>query len=458
MTSTLIASEDDDFSGQRGTGGAGGTGGLLWGNGGTGGFGGTGGAGGAGGNALLFGNGGTGGQGGTFTVSPDTAGGRGGVGGTGGLLWGNGGDGGIGGPYASGGAGGNAQWFGDGGTGGMGGALGNGGVGGNGGLLIGDGGGGGTGGVVSGIGGSGGPGSGQLWGHSGATGADGGPATVTLTMHGTRPTLQVSVNGGPTVQATVDTGSDALLFAPQAVNLNSLGTPLAEGLTYNFGVPGDQTVVTYNLYGASLNFGHGMLTQTMAVGVISSEVHNGRPVAPETLIGVGANARSGVPFATTAVQDLPTQLNQGLLINEPRGYFQFASTNPLPSFANVPGSPITSNLQVQVNNSDLQSAPGAFIDTGGVAGRVPSNLLPDPLNQLAPGTPLPAGTKIIVEAVNGGQATVLYEQVTGTGSAAPIVTSANAGFNTGNYIFEQMPIYLSYNPTGTGTTYFDSLS
>lgn len=439
------------------SGGIGGTGGLLWGNGGTGGFGGPTGIGGAGGNALFLGTGGAGGQGGTFTTT--ASGGVGGTGGNGGLLWGNGGTGGIGGPYGNGGTGGSAQWFGDGGAGGMGGALGNGGVGGNGGHLVGNGGTGGTGGVVSGVGGTGGLGSGQWLGHAGATGAAGGPAAVSLTMHGSRPTLAVSVNGGPTSQATVDTGSSALLFAPKDVNLNSLGAPIAKDLTLDFGAPGDETVVTYTTYQASVNFGHGVLTSPMTVGVISSEVHNGTPLAPETLVGVGANTLSA-PFTTTAVQQLPTQLDQGILINEPRDYFQFANANPLSSFANVSGAPKTDNLLVQINDGSLQSTTGAFVDTGGHAGAVPSNLLPDPLNQLAPGTRLPEGTKIIVEAVNGGNATVLYTQVAGPGTAAPYATSAvgsGGQFNTGATPFLQMPIYLSYNPTG-GTMYFDNPS
>lgn len=443
------------MGGLAAAGGAGGTGGLLWGHGGTGGLGGWTGIGGAGGNAVLFGDGGTGGQGGTFMVNAGVtiAGGTGGTGGTGGLLWGNGGAGGIGGPYATGGRGGSALWFGDGGTGGMGGAFANGGFGGDGGHLIGNGGAGGTGGVVSGIGGFGGSG-GQWLGHSGATGADGGAAAVQLTMHGTRPTVQVSVDGAPFVRATVDTGSNALFFAPQDVDLAALGTPIQTGLIYNFGSPGDETVVTYNEYRAAVNFGNGIMTQPTTIGVITSEVHNGIPVAPETLIGVGANAGNPA-FAVTAVQQLPGVLAQGILVNQPQHYFQFGD-NPLTEFTRVTGSPFTAELRVQVNDTGFPPSMVGAVDTGGVNGTIPLNLLPPDLQHIPVGGTLPAGTKIVVTVGD----TVLYEQITLGGSNATMVTAplASGGiFNTGNYPYTLMPIYHSFSPAGVGTIVFDLL-
>ncbi|OBI91332.1 PecA family PE domain-processing aspartic protease [Mycobacterium asiaticum] len=437
-------------------GGAGGTGGLLWGNGGTGGLGGWTGVGGAGGNALFIGDGGDGGQGGTFmynAVGTILPGGTGGTGGIGGLLWGNGGAGGTGGPYGLGGTGGSAQWFGDGGTGGMGGAFANGGMGGNGGHLIGSGGAGGTGGVISGLGGPGGIG-GQLLGQPGATGADGGLATVQLTMHGTRPTLQVSVDGGPFVQATVDTGSNALLFAPQDVDLAALGTPTQTGLTYNFGSPGDRTVVTYNVYKAALNFGNGIMTQPTTVGVITSEVYNGTPVRPETLIGVAANVNNPV-FRTVAVQQLPGLLANGILVNQPGHYFLFGD-NPLPGTVSAFGSPFTDDLKLMVNDTPVQPVSLSVIDTGGVNGAIPSNLLPADLQNILPGQPLPAGTRITVLVGD----TVIYTQIAGGGidsTRATVSTALGGFFNTGNYPYTLMPIYHSYLPAGMGTVVFDSL-
>ncbi|GFG66113.1 hypothetical protein MKUB_36030 [Mycobacterium kubicae] len=444
------------IGGPGAAGGRGGAGGLLWGNGGTGGAGGWTGIGGAGGNAILFGNGGMGGQGGTFTVNAagvTVAGGAGGSGGTGGLLWGNGGAGGIGGPYAPGGAGGSAQWFGDGGEGGMGGAFANGGLGGDGGHLIGNGGDGGTGGVISGMGAPGGV-SGQLLGHAGATGDNGGPAKVELTMHNTRPTLQVSVNGAPFATATVDSGSSALLFAPDDVDLHALGIPTRTGVTYEFGVPGDETVVTYDQYTASVNFGDGIATKPTTIGVITSELHNGVKIDPETLVGTGANTVD-TRFPVTAVQQLPGQLAHGVLVNQPGHYFQFGD-NPLPALASVTGSPTTDGLSVQIGSGNLQPATGAFVDTGGVDGVIPRNLLPADLQYLADGQPLPQGTQIYVET-RGGE--LVYHQVVVAGDEPTVTAAEGSGghFNTGNYPYTLMPIYTSYSPSGVGTTVFDRL-
>jgi hypothetical protein len=448
------------MGGIGGTGGAGGTGGLIWGNGGTGGLGGYTGTGGAGGNALLFGNGGMGGQGGTFVnaASIIISGGAGGTGGAGGLLWGDGGSGGIGGPYGAGGAGGNAQWLGNGGSGGIGGAFANGGLGGHGGQLIGNGGSGGTGGVVSGAGGSG--GLGGMLGHSGANGDAGGDATVALTLNGTKPTVQVSINGGPEFQALVDTGSTAVLIPSQDVNLATLGPEIAANQTFPFGVPGNQTLVTYNLYEASVNLGGGIATQPTHVGVITSETVNGNPVTPEALIGV-ATTPSQANFATSPVQDLPGTLSQGILFNEPQNNFQFGP-NPLTPFASVEGTPFTSGPQlvVSIDGGPFTIPNSTAVDSGSFNGVIPSNLIPG--SQIQPGQPAPPGTEISVLAPNLDRTGVvpLYTQVTGSApfnvnGGAALVTAANGPFITGNFVFSQLPVYLSYTPADIGTVFFD---
>ena len=432
-----------------GVGTPGGGGGWLIGNGGDGGDSFAEGApGGAGGAAGLIGRGGTGGLGGWDAP--------GGTGGTGGLLWGRGGDGGIGGPFANGGIGGNAVLFGAGGAGGMGGEIGGtGGTGGQGGMLAGNGGAGGTGGVLGGSGGLG--GKAGLLGLHGATGAAGGDATVTLTMSDTRPELEISVNGGPEFKAFVDTGSTASLFPSDDVNTASLGAPIATNQTYEFGQPGDETVVTYDLYKGSLNFGNGIVTKSEPIGVITSETHNGEPSAEEALIGTGANTPSD-EFPTSPVQGLPGVLNQGILVNEPGHYFQFGP-NPLDSFASVSGSPKTDDLLISVNGGNFQSANEGFIDTGGTHGSIPDNLLPPPLSDIPVGDHLPAGTIITVKTDSG---TVLYTEHTSPEPNAMQVAASDMDqsdpesghFNSGNYPYSIMPIYTSYSPSG-GTTYFD---
>lgn len=73
-----------------------------------------------------------------------------------------------------------------------------------------------------------------------------------------------------------------------------------------------------------------------------------------------------------------------------------------------------------------------------------------------------------VEAPTPTGTLVLYGQTVGAvGSGpAPLVNTGN--FITGNYVFTQMPVYMSYSPSGpswfanptagafTGTTFFDA--
>jgi hypothetical protein len=385
------------------------------------------------------------------------------------LLWGNGGAGGTGGPFANGGAGGHANWFGAGGDGGEGGAFGNGGVGGNGGQVVGNGGSGGQGGVVSGVGGSGGHGHGVL-GLSGVAGANGGPANVALTMggsDGSRPELEISVNGGPEFKAFVDTGSTTTLITRQDVNLASLGTPSLIGQTYGFGDsdPASQTIATYNVYNnVVLNLGNGILTQPMTIGVITNETNGLNVPKPESgwenVLGVGASTK-GAAWPKGFVQELPNGLNQGILINEPGGYFQFANSNPLTSFATVnDGAPVTSQLLLSVRydgvSTGFNTPAGGFVDTGGTGGTIPVNLLPSNLSGAADNTPLPTGTVIDVLAPNGsGGDVILYQQtVVPLPETSAVAAESTGNFNTGNYVFSKMPIYFSYD-TPNGAIYFD---
>ncbi len=475
------------MGGTGGAGGRGGTGGLLFGNGGIGGLGGAagdglnGGIGGTGGNAVLFGKGGTGGQGGTFNIDlNDTieSGGVGGTGGTGGLLLGAGGTGGIGGPFSAGGAGGNAQWIGRGGAGGEGGAFADGGNGGHGGQLIGNGGDGGDGGVYSGnvtapSGGLG--GRGGLFGHAGAAGAEGGPATVKLIMDETRPELDISVDDGPVSRAFIDTGSTTTLIPEQDVNVAELGTPTDVGETYKFGPDSDpalQTITTYDAYTAELNLGNGIVTKPMTIGVITNETNGLGVEKPQSdwegVLGTGANtvATSGSEaenFPTSFVQQLPSTLGDGVLINQPSHYFQFGD-NPLTAFGSVSGAPETGQLYISVSydgvSTGFQPVNMSTIDTGGVGGDIPQNLLPNNISGILPGAPLPDGVTFTVEAINttNNGFVPLYTQTATLDPSVYPSTSVEAPgstFNTGNYIFSQIPIYMSYSPSGVGTTYFD---
>jgi hypothetical protein len=388
----------------------GGAGGLLCGNGGAGysetapGV-----AGGAGGGAGLVGNGGAGGAGGANAV--------GGTGGRGGWLIGSGGTGGQGGAGGAGGAGGNAVMFGHGGNGGAGG---HGGAGGLGGWLHGNNGAAGVGSLVSG--------------------------TVPLRMNGVFPAVGVSVNGGPSVPLTVDTGSDGLLIPFWDVGLRQLGFPTDLGfVSYGEGV-----AFIYVAFNAPVNFGNGLVTAPTRVGVEIFEFPvslNGLGImltgnvfgGGDGILGLGANT---VGPGSSVITALPGQFNQGVLINEPEGYLQFGP-NPLPGIT-VSGAPATV-FDVQINGGPVHQV-AALVDSGGVNGSIPSSILETGQTSGM----LPAGTTISV--YTDDDLTPLYSYTT-TATNSPQVLSGQ--MNTGFAPFAQGPVYISYSPSDVGTTTFD---
>jgi hypothetical protein len=397
-----------------GTGQNGGDGGWIFGNGGNGASGAAGQAGGNGGDAGLIGNGGRGGDGGT--------GAAGGAGGAGGTLVGNGGNGGQGG-----------------GTGG-----GAGGEGGNAGFLIGSGGNGGAGGTNS-PGGAGGI-PGRLFGSFGAGGQAGTlPATGGVSMpiyQGTEPVVDVSVGGGPSVPVLIDTGSTGLVIPLRDVGLFNLGLPTgfgtgaySGGLTYFF-VKFDTTV----------NFGNGIVSSTpvdvVVAGIPTPFGNFASSNGAAGIMGIGINAGGPSPGASP-VNGLPSTMNQGVLINEPKGYLQFSNTNPLPQLGNTSvGAPV-GELMVSIDGGPKVTLPGSFIDSGGVNGTIPTSVA---------GSSLPGGTLITVYNSSGQE---LYHYFT-AGSNTPTVTSTSGNsMNTGFEPFAQGPVYISRSPSGTGTTYFD---
>ncbi|MGA9360115.1 MAG: PecA family PE domain-processing aspartic protease [Mycobacterium sp.] len=398
-----------------GTGHAGGDGGWIFGNGGNGGSGGSGQAGGNGGDAGLIGNGGVGGDGGT--------GAAGGAGGAGGTLLGHGGNGGQGGSV------------GVGGTGGVGGA------GGSGGLFIGSGGNGGAGGPNA-AGGAGGV-PGRLFGSYGAGGQTGthlGTGGVSMPISGgTEPVVDVSIGGGPSVPVLVDTGSTGLVIPLRDVGLFHLGLPTGVGTgAYSGGL-----TYFYVTFDTTVNFGNGIVSSTPVDVVVLGfptpfgNFASGNGAAG--IMGIGVNA--GGPGPSSPVSGLPSTMDQGVLINEPQGYLQFANTNPLPAYTSTDGAP-ASFLKVSIDGGTPQNVPGSFIDSGGVYGTIPSSVTGS----------LPAGTAITVYN-NAG--TELYQYTT-TATNSPTVTSTSGdSMNTGFEPFAQGPVYTSYSPSGVGTTVFD---
>ncbi len=341
-------------------------------------------------------------------------------GGAGGLLWGNGGNGGNSTAQgAPGGAGGSAGLIGNGGNGGSGGP-----------------------GALGGAGGRG----GQLFGTAGATGAPG-IATIQLLYQNGDLIAYISVANGPSVPVIVDTGSKGLILPSQDVNPQSLGAPTGSGYV-NYGEPGNYLTEYYNTYTAPVNFGNGLVTSPTTVAVVTSATFNGAPYSQvPAILGIGVN--SGGPIGTTSpVTALPGGWGQGVLIDEPAGIMEFGA-NPLPSYASVTGAPVTT-LDVRINNGLLQPTGGAFIDSGGLDGAIPSALGPptDGYGYVA------SGTSVSVYTTGG---TLLYTTNAGS-QQMPVLTSGlyGANFNTGVIPFLDGPIYLSYSPSSYGTMVFDT--
>ena len=384
---------------------------------------------------LLYGNGGAGGAG----TAPGMAGGAGGAAG----LIGNGGRGGAGGAGANGGAGGRGGWLL--GHGGIGGQAGSGAAGGNGGGagLIGKGGAGGAG-VNSLHGGSGGRG-GLLFGAAGVVGA--GPAgTVPLQLlsggSGVEPAINISVNGGPSVPVVVDTGSEGLVIPLRDIGILGLGHPTGvTGVAYGSGI-----LLVCCTFQTTVNFGNGIVSGPTSVNVPFLKV----PISvdgvnfilrgetygyADGILGIGPNATAPGPSSVTTA--LPGNLNQGVLFNEPQGYLQFGP-NPLPAGAPVVGAPFTS-LDVSINHGPMQTV-SAVIDSGGEQGYLPSSVSGS----------LPAGTTISVYTSDGS--TLLYSYTTTAGNSPTVISGDQ--MNTGNEPFALGPVYISYSPSGDGTTIF----
>jgi hypothetical protein len=267
-----------------------------------------------------------------------------------------------------------------------------------------------------------------------------GNATVPLqVVSGTEPVVDISVNGGPTEPVLVDTGSDGLVVGLRDVGLPNLGWPTGLGISnYSGGL-----TYLYATFTTTVDFENGIVTAPTSVDVVllsfpesfESFVAGDGAVG---ILGVGPNAEGPEPSSVIAA--LPGNLSDGVLIDEPDGVLEFGP-NPLPARASVAGSPAAS-LMVQVNNGPLEPV-AAIIDSGGVYGTIPSSVTDD----------LPAGTVISVYSEDGQ--TLLYSY-TIDGTNTPTVTSDDV-FNTGYEAFAQQPVYVSYSPTGVGTTTFDYL-
>ena len=266
--------------------------------------------------------------------------------------------------------------------------------------------------------------------------------------------VNISVSGGPGVQTLVDTGSTGLVLSSQDVGTQALASPTGWGIGgYGGNYPWVEFI--YATVQMPVSFGNGIVTAPTNVNLIISEWDPSGPLglpAPEPsqylgpTLGIGAN--SGGTSLTSPLTALPGSLSQGVLINAPQGVLDFGP-NPLPAIASVTGAGST-NLDIQINGGALQPV-ASIIDSGGQNGTIPAAVLGSTSGSL------PAGTVISVYTADG--TTLLYSFTTGLDNSPtiiPVPTTGFDAFNTGFEPFSELPIYISYSPTGVGTTTFDS--
>ncbi|OBI46354.1 hypothetical protein A5706_29555 [Mycobacterium sp. E796] len=270
--------------------------------------------------------------------------------------------------------------------------------------------------------------------------------------------INPSIGGGPNVPVLVDTGSRGLTVPLQDVNLANLGTPGPSGTAHYGDSSASVLTEEYTTYTTTVNFGNGIVTGPTTVAVVTSAFRtdsSGQYTVPlsdiPAVMGVGVNVGH---FPTSTVQALPGNLGQGVLVNDPMfapgGTLEFGP-NPLPAVTSVSGAP-TATLVLQITPPG--GTPGApqtvypsAIDAGGQLGVIPQYLVPGS----TAGDPVPLGTTLTVYT---GSGTELYQETFMTADAPTVEPTFN--FNTGILPFYKYPIYISYSPSGFGTTIFDA--
>jgi hypothetical protein len=253
----------------------------------------------------------------------------------------------------------------------------------------------------------------------------------------------------------VDTGSSGLVIEGQYVP--NPGPSVATG-SVTYSGPGASVTVNYATSDETVGFltgGNGSVTALTAPTAV--DILTGNDAAKFAnywagtgvvgVLGIGPNA--GGPGTSTVIKALPGTLDQGALFNQPHNQLVFGP-NPLPGTVSITGSPIVSNVDVQVTSpggpTTSTVVPSLIIDSGDNFGSIPASLLGTGQTS---GT-VPVGTVITVQTSTGQ---LLY---TYTSTAANPLTVAGSVMNTGNIPFELGPVYISQNPSGLGTTIFDA--
>ncbi len=265
-----------------------------------------------------------------------------------------------------------------------------------------------------------------------------------------QPYVHISVNGGPFVPVTLDTGSRGLIIDPDYVGIGDLGpidnsacaVTSGDHCAAQYGEATDDQY-EFDTYTTTVAFGNGIVTAPTYVGILTPDpqnlahwraIHN-EGVAGTLGVGVNTPGPIGGPEGSV-ISALPGELNRGMLLSGSRGHLVFGP-NPLPARSTLSGLPHTEAV-VRFNDGEAVPVHVASFDSGGDYGAFTNDLVPETWQELAN---VPSGTEISVYALDGE--TLLYSYVTNEENSPAIIDTPNraAYFNTGYQPYQSASIY-----------------
>jgi hypothetical protein len=295
-----------------------------------------------------------------------------------------------------------------------------------------------------------------------------------------QPVIDLSIGGGQTLSVALDTGSQGLVVSiwdvPWQDILNELEHFSFDDITFGAFPAGFNVGLDIP---TSVDFGNGIVAEHTVVNgllfsfpfsAIDTQALAGAPV--DGILGIGPNA--GGTHLVTA--DLPGELGQGVLIDEPGGRLVFGAQpdtvggmSPITTIqgAPFPGAPRDLDpIKIQFGDGPLVETGGVF-DSGGKGGWIPSEVWTPPsdfpdveagklLDQFGFGF-VPGGLPVSVYAPDG---TLLYSYLTQDSTMVTMpnwlmkmLVNIDGVVNTGNAAFLHNPVYIS-NADGGAMTFY----
>jgi hypothetical protein len=294
-----------------------------------------------------------------------------------------------------------------------------------------------------------------------AAAATGGTIPLTV-LEGTEPAVYATIGSGDSVPLLVDTGSGGLVvpytdlgdnWFTQLEELFQLGSPANFGISgYSGGV--EYIYATYNSVPVDYLDDSGG-TALATNGPVDVELFSWSNNASDPfenfqsfLSSNNVDGILGIGQNTAGPTTTPFESYGGVYIDIPHDQLVVTGTNPIPDAVSTSGSPIVDVLESVNNGTPLEVTNN--IDSGGVFGTIPSNLV----------SSVPSGTVITVENAAGQElysytTTGTFDVGTGTGvSDAPTIVSG-ASIDSGVIPFLHHGVYIDY---AGDKTYFGPLT